>query len=344
MKKSTKIVTMLTICIMAATLCCFAGCQPTTNPTTKTQPLSFENTMNYSAIGGIGMLTGGTATNVSTMLSGSGSGITMLASAPSATFSQEEKDEFIRNLNIAQATLGNGAIKQEVKPSDREEYSTFYTITATDITGETKTYSFYYNEVNDPANVSENEENVDEDEEDEQEIHIVGIVVLDGVEYTLTGDKEIEGSGKDQEVEIKFNIKMDESKYVIIEQEMEEGEQEFSYSLYENGKLVSKSEVEYEQEEDGEIELTFSTRTKTSKMEYSYEFVTTEEGKFVEIKFKATAQANKKALIKILENELGEVTYEFIEQNNASGDKNNKTEESNKPSTQPDDNTEEQSI
>ncbi len=274
------------------------------------------------------MLSGGSATNVSAMLRGSESGITMLSSAPSSTFTQEEKDEFIRNLNIAQATLGNGAIKQEVKPSDRAEYSTFYTITATDITGEAKTYSFYYNEVSDTVNANENEGKVDEDEEeeDEQEIHIQGIVILDGVEYQLTGDKEIEGSGKDQEVEITFNIKMDDSKYVIIEQEMEAEEQEFSYSLYENGKLVSKSEVEYEQEEDGEIELTFSTKTGTSKMEYSYEFVSTSEGKFVEIKFKDTAQANRKALIKIVEDEAtGEVTYEFVEKTN-SDNKNDKVE------------------
>lgn len=310
-----KITTISIVAILVLTLsvCCLVGC----NVGSKSNRLSFEKSMNYSVIGGIGLLNGSSASRVSSMVDDSSSRAVLLADAPASSFTQEEKDEFIRNLTIAQSTINNGVIKEDTKPSDRPEYEIHYTITTTDITGESKTYAFYYNVVEGVV-----DELDDDDDKDEQEVHIKGIVILDGEEYQLTGDKEIEGEGVDQEIEITFNIKMDNDKFVVIEQETEMNEQEFSYGLYENGKLVSKSEVEYEQEENGALELSFFSKNGNKKMEYSYEFVTTNEGKFVKIKFKETANVNRKALIKIVEDEAtGEISYEFIEQNNSTGNK-----------------------
>lgn len=110
-----------------------------------------------------------------------------------------------------------------------------------------------------------------EDKEDEVEYAINALAVIDGVEYEVFGKKEVETEEDGEEVEIKFIVKLDEENYVSIEQEIEEGEVEYKYSIYKNGRRVSSLSFESE-EENGKTFVKLSTTNAEGERE-SYKFI-----------------------------------------------------------------------
>ena len=107
------------------------------------------------------------------------------------------------------------------------------------------------------------------DKEDEIEYDINALAVIDGVEYEVFGKKEVEED--EEEVEIKFIIKLDEENYVRIEQEIEEDEIEYKYDIYKGRKIVSSLRFESE-EEDGKTFVKLSTINETNDRE-TYKFI-----------------------------------------------------------------------
>ena len=80
------------------------------------------------------------------------------------------------------------------------------------------------------------------DKEDEVEYDINALAVIDGVEYEVFGKKEVEED--DEEVEIKFIIKLDKDNYVKVEQEIEEDEVEYKYDVFKGRRMVSSLKFE----------------------------------------------------------------------------------------------------
>lgn len=133
---------------------------------------------------------------------------------------------------------GESQIAVVDKESDRQEYSKHTVITYLDVNNQEKTIAMYYNET-EKVNFD------DDDDEDEREYRIEGVLLVDGLEYTMLGEKELD---KD-ELEINFRYMLDENTYVKVEQEIETGEQEFEYEIYQNGRKIYEYSLELENDE-----------------------------------------------------------------------------------------------
>ena len=259
------------------------GCDQTKN---NNQTLSFENMYNYSAVSGINLLSQTTSTTI----------------APKRqVLTQEEKDLILKNLQVVENMMSQGVVKSEEITSDRPEYETMYTLTASNLDGTKDVYTFYYNE-------RLIEEEFD-DGELEQEFRLEGLVVLDGMEYQMFGQKETEND----EMEMSFKVLKDERNYVEIEQEMENDEQEFAYTLYENGRKTYETELEYEIDaRKNKIEFEFSEKSDKDRKTYSYEYVTRKGKQYIYVKIKENGTITA-AVIEVVVDENNQVSYTFVE-------------------------------
>lgn len=256
--------------------------------------LTFNQAYDYSAVAGIGLL----SDNVSS------AGLVAQA-ANNADITDAEKQTVLANLAIAQGFKNGGVVRSTVTTSDRQGYEFYYTVTAADNTGASKVYEFYYNR----TDITDN----DDKAENEQEYRLNGLVILDGVEYTVIGEQEIEQG----ETEFNFEVKLNENFKVIIEQETDTNEEEFSYTVYAYGNKVFETEVEYEINKNGKIELEFETKDKITniKQTYKFEFYTEANENFVKVYIGIGTNATIAVKIKITENPDGTPNYEFINGN-----------------------------
>ena len=177
----------------------------------------------------------------------------------------------------------------EANTDSNYEYETKMTINGKDFNGETVTYTMYYTETLVKADSADDDEDAadddkesnpaNEDEETENEYQLVGVMVIDGVDYYLEGERSEETEKGESETELKIRAyadKTDKTSYIQMEQEhsVEDGETEteYVYSIYANGELIEQTAVEFE------------TETKNNKVETEYELEFrsgTSKGKYV---------------------------------------------------------------
>lgn len=181
---------------------------------------------------------------------------------------------FIDSLNtylptIESALKGESLLTNtEVMASDDPNYQIKQVISYTDINMQTSTITMYYNETIIEDNDWDDDDD-DWDDEQEQESRIEGVVLVDGVSYRMRGEKELEGD----EYEVNFRYILDETSYILVEQEIERGETEFAYSLVQNGREV----YEYSLEIEGN-EVSLEMESGRSEYEMNF-FLTTLDGK-----------------------------------------------------------------
>ena len=169
----------------------------------------------------------------------------------------------------------------EVNTDDNYEYETKMTINGKDFNGETVTYTMYYTETLVKADSADDEDADDADEETENEYQLVGVMVIDGADYYLEGERSEETEKDESETELKIRAyadKTDKTSYIQMEQEysVEDGETEteYVYSIYANGKLIEQTAVEFETENKNnklETEYELEFRSGTSKGKYVVE-------------------------------------------------------------------------
>ena len=112
-----------------------------------------------------------------------------------------------------------------------EQYNFKMTLTVPSLDGISQTFSMYYNEV-----YTSTEEEID-DNELELEINTTlrGIIVSGGITYNVIGQREYEEEGRETEISIEFRAYINDSDYILIEHEMEDGEVEYQYTISQNG-------------------------------------------------------------------------------------------------------------
>ena len=189
----------------------------------------------------------------------------------------------------------------EANTDSNYEYETKMTIKGKDFNGETVTYTMYYTETlvkadsdDDEDAADEDEDSADdedagdddedaanEDEETENEYQLVGVMVIDGADYYLEGERSEETEKDESETELKIRAyadKTDKTSYIQMEQEysVEDGETEteYVYSIYANGELIEQTAVEFETENKNnkvETEYELEFRSGTSKGKYVVE-------------------------------------------------------------------------
>ncbi len=145
--------------------------------------------------------------------------------------------------------------------------------------------------------------------EDEEEYIIEGVAVIDGVEYEIFGEKELE----EDEYELSLMIRLSAGNYVILEQEVENNEQEYKYQLIENWKKKFEFEIEIG-EKSLELEMQVveeNEEGKTEKVKYAFRCKTIEDQVYVVIK-RTAREGSVEIFVKAsVDAETGEIVYEY---------------------------------
>ena len=145
-----------------------------------------------------------------------------------------------RYLGIVESFLSDSGVTFTETESDKEGYAFKLVAQSKDITGKATEFILYYNETRTVV------------DEDETKTALEGIMSFNGREYTVRGERE---SAFDEN-EMEFIAYIDRANYVKIEQEQEDGENEYSYTVVENGITTAAFELEIETEADEtEVEI-----------------------------------------------------------------------------------------
>lgn len=164
-------------------------------------------------------------------------------------------------LELIEQLLGStNGLNVTVETSDLEAYETMMVFETSTLNGGTQSYVIYYNMT------------LEEEDDDESEFILEGIMLLNGIEYVLYGERELE----DDEEKIEFIAKLDEFNYVESEYKVEDDEDKFEITVVSNGVLISETQIKIESEDnETKIELEFLDADNYGSYEFKFE---TEDG------------------------------------------------------------------
>lgn len=219
-----------------------------------------------------------------------------------------ETAELDRYMALVESLLSDGGFDFSSQTSDREEYAEKTVISYKDMSGDAHDYVMYFNQT---LTKSETDES---DGETEENYSIKGVMVIDGVDYEIRGERKNESEEGESETETEFVVILGENRYIRVEQSVEtedgESEQEYCYSVYENGKLVERSEFSYETEEnETELKMTSFKDGKTQVLYFEREIEKGEE--VIEIHV-GDGKHGKGYIVHIEKDENGDNRYSFI--------------------------------
>lgn len=219
-----------------------------------------------------------------------------------------ETAELDRYMALVESLLSDGGFDFSSQTSDREEYAEKTVISYKDMSGDAHDYVMYFNQT---LTKSETDES---DGETEENYSIKGVMVIDGADYEIRGERKNESEEGESETETEFVVILGENRYIRVEQSVEtedgESEQEYCYSVYENGKLVERSEFSYETEEnETELKMTSFKDGKTQVLYFEREIEKGEE--VIEIHV-GDGKHGKGYVVHIEKDENGDNRYSFI--------------------------------
>lgn len=219
-----------------------------------------------------------------------------------------ETAELDRYMALVESLLSDGGFDFSSQTSDREEYAEKTVISYKDMSGVAHDYVMYFNQI---LTKSETDES---DGETEENYSIKGVMVIDGADYEIRGERKNESEEGETETETEFVVILGENRYIRVEQSVEteegESEQEYCYSVYENGKLVERSAFSYETEEnETELKMTSFKDGKTQVLYFEREIEKGEE--VIEIHV-GDGKHGKGYIVHIEKDENGDNRYSFI--------------------------------
>lgn len=181
----------------------------------------------------------------------------------------EELETINRYLGIVESFLSDSGVTFSETESDKEGYAFKLVAQSKDITGKATEFVLYYNETRTVL------------DEDETETVLEGVMSFNGREYTVKGEREISSD----ETEMEFTAYIDKANYVKIEQEQETDENEYSYTVVENGVTVAAFELEIELEADEtEVEIRSYENNVTTVIDFK-EKIASDGKSHIEAKF-----------------------------------------------------------
>lgn len=219
-----------------------------------------------------------------------------------------ETAELDRYMALVESLLSDGGFDFSSQTSDREGYAEKTVISYKDMSGDAHDYVMYFNQT---LTKSETDES---DGETEENYSIKGVMIIDGADYEIRGERKNESEEGESETETEFVVILGENRYIRVEQSVEtedgESEQEYCYSVYENGKLVERSEFSYETEEnETELKMTSFKDGKTQVLYFEREIEKGEE--VIEIHV-GDGKHGKGYIVHIEKDENGDNRYSFI--------------------------------
>ncbi|MCF7932877.1 MAG: hypothetical protein K9K93_06890 [Acholeplasmataceae bacterium] len=217
---------------------------------------------------------------------------------------ETDDDPVIENIEpyieLVEQLLGStNGLNVMAEASELEGYEQKMTFQTSGMAGETSTYVIHYNMT------------LEEEEDDESEFSLEGVMIVDGLTYTLVGEREVE----DGEEEIEFIAYLDDQNYVVSEYKVESEEVEFEIQVVVNGVTVSETKVEIKEEDlETKVELEFIDGVNSGVYEFKFE---TEDGQSVlKIEFDTNidgVEASGEMTVSVHVDDLtGETTYQVI--------------------------------
>ncbi len=233
----------------------------------------------------------------------------------SETEVKEQTEKFNEYFTALDSFLGDDVVSTStVKNTDSNyDYDTKMTINGKDFNGETVTYTMYYTETLIKADA-------DEDDETESEYKLVGVMVIDGADYYLEGERSKESEKDESETELRIRAyanEQDKTSYIQMEQEYSiengETETEYVYSVYAGGKLLEQTAVEFEKEtKDGKAETEYELefRSGETKGRYTVEREVIENKAEIKVKYAIDGKSGE-FRIREITGENGDKQYEY---------------------------------
>ena len=219
-----------------------------------------------------------------------------------------ETAELERYMALVESLLSDGGFDFSSQTSDREGYAEKTVISYKDMRGDAHDYVMYFNQI-----LTKSE--TDEDDGETEENHsIKGVMVIDGADYEISGERKKGSEEGESETETEFVVNLGENRYIRVEQSVEteegESEQEYCYSVYENGKLVERSAFSYETEEnETELKMTSFKDGKTQVLYFERE---SEKGEEVIEIHVGDGKHGKGYIVRIEKDENGVNRYSFV--------------------------------
>jgi len=206
----------------------------------------------------------------------------------------------------------------EANPDEKYPYETKLTINSRDFNGNAVQNVMYFTETLVGSRV--------EEDETENRYSLEGVMVADGVDYHLEGERSIEQEDDETENELKIRAYADisdKTSFVEMEQEHSvetgETETEYVYSIYSNGALVEQTAVEFETESKGdkeEVEYELEFRKGGAKGKYVIERETKADKTQIKVKYHIDGKQGE-FRIREITNESGEKQYEYSFRDNS---------------------------
>lgn len=181
---------------------------------------------------------------------------------------------------LAESLLSDGSFEISSGANDNAEYAQYeYKMTSVcyDINGNKLQYVSYYNSTLIGSH-TEYDDDWWEPEEITDVYAVEGVMIVDGAPYDMEGRFVNETEGRESESTQTLRVTLDAAAgdYLMVTQESEnehdESETEYAYSLYRGGRLAERTTFEYENERDEtEIKMTVSDRSNRQNKVFEFE-------------------------------------------------------------------------
>ena len=232
---------------------------------------------------------------------------------------KDQAKKFNEYFTALDSFLGEDIVTTETSSNVDSEYpyETKMVINGKDIDGETVVYTMYYTEaLSDALNDSE-----DDDEFETQKTYVLkGVMVIDGKDYYLEGERVEENEIGESENELRIRAYLseeDRNSYVEMEQENsvedDETETEYVYSVYSNGTLIEQTAVDFETEREGgevETEYELEFRNGTGVGRYVVEKVVKDGKTKIKVEYAINQKVGEFSIVEIIDAD-GEKQYEY---------------------------------
>ena len=211
---------------------------------------------------------------------------------------------------LVESLLSDGGFNVTTEASDREGYQVKSVVTYRDMHGNAIGYTMYYNEVLIP----DYDDDDDDRDEIEEEYYIEGIMIVDGAEYPVRGERSSESEPGESEDETEFIVTLSSTRRMVVEQSVEtedgEHEREYNYVIYEGRNVIERSTFEYEVEYgETEIEMTHYKDGVNTVFFFDKEMRHGKE--VIRIRVGSTASPTASYIVNLVENADGTTSYTY---------------------------------
>ena len=212
---------------------------------------------------------------------------------------------------LVESLLSDGGFNVTTEASDREGYQVKSVVTYRDMHGNVIGYTMYYNEVLIP---DDDDDDDDDRDEIEEEYYIEGIMIVDGAEYPIRGERSSESEPGESEEETEFIVTLSSTRRMVVEQSVEtedgEHEREYNYVIYEGRNVIERSTFEYEVEYgETEIEMTHYKDGVNTVFFFDKEMRHGKE--VIRIRVGSTASPTASYIVNLVENADGTTSYTY---------------------------------